>query len=98
MLYFRLISFYCIRFDLDFARWVVELGWFTYWNAMYVVMIAMVLHTLNSALMMYATFTESTSLLVVSMIFRFELVVFTILRLVLLVVFMILKFELLSSP
>jgi hypothetical protein len=60
---------------------VVELGWFTYWNAMYVVMIAMVLHTLNSALMMYATFTESTSLLVVSMILRFELlVIFMILR------------------
>ena len=62
------------RFDLDFARWVVELGWFTYWNAMYVVMVAMVLHTLNSALLMYATFTESTSLLVLSMILRFLLI------------------------
>jgi hypothetical protein len=75
---------------------VVELGWFTYWNAMYVVMIAMVLHTLNSALMMYATFTESTSLLVVSMILRLELLVFfIILRFELLVVFMILRGELL---
>jgi hypothetical protein len=71
---------------------VVELGWFTYWNAMYVVMIAMVLHTLNSALMMYATFTESTSLLVVSMILRLELlVIFMILRLE---VFMVLRLEL----
>ncbi len=75
---------------------MVELGWFTYWNAMYVVMIAMVLHTLNSALMMYATFTESTSLLVVSMILRLELLVVSmILRLELLVFFMILRLELL---
>jgi hypothetical protein len=61
---------YC-RFDLDFSEWVVEIGWYTYWNAMYVVMIAMLLHALNSLLLYYATLTESTTLLVVSMILRF---------------------------
>ena len=59
------------RFDLDFAEWVVEIGWYTYWNAMYVVMVAMLLHTLNSLLLYYATITESTSLLIVNMILRF---------------------------
>lgn len=59
-----------IRFDLDFAEWVVEIGWYTYWNAMYVVMVAMLLHTLNSLLLYYATITESTSLLIVNMILR----------------------------
>jgi len=30
-----------IRFDLDFWEWVVEIGWYTYWNCMYVVMVGL---------------------------------------------------------
>merc|ERR1712214_149174 len=32
-----------IRFDLDFWEWVMEIDWYSYWNAMYVVMVAMVI-------------------------------------------------------
>jgi len=41
------ILFIC-RFDLDFWEWIIEIGWYSYWNAMYVVMIGMVLTALNS--------------------------------------------------
>ena len=58
------------RFDLDFWEWVLEIDWYSYWNAMYVVMIAMLLHALNSALSGYATFTQSRALLMVSLIIR----------------------------
>ena len=43
-----LLSCKLSRFDLDFWEWILEIGWYSYWNAMYVVMIAMVLTALNS--------------------------------------------------
>lgn len=60
-----------IRFDLDFWEWVEEINWYTYWNAMYVVMIAMVLHALNSLLSAYGAFSESRAVLIGSLVLRF---------------------------
>jgi len=60
-----------IRFDLDFWEWIEEIQWYTYWNAMYVVMVAMLLHALNASLTLFATFQESRGLLTLSAIFRF---------------------------
>ena len=65
-----MISF-SFRFDLDFWEWVEEIDWYTYWNAMYVVMIAMMLHAINSMITGYATFTQSRALLIVSVILRY---------------------------
>jgi len=59
-----------IRFDLDFWEWIEEIGWYTYWNCTYVVMIAMLLHAMNSLLSAFATFTESRALLLTSMVLR----------------------------
>ena len=28
-----------LRFDLDFWEWVEEINWYTYWNAMWVIII-----------------------------------------------------------
>merc|ERR1719266_1133422 len=60
-----------IRFDLDFWEWVLEINWYSYWNAMYVVMVAMVLHSLNSILSAFATFSQNRALLLTSLILRF---------------------------
>ena len=30
---------YSSRFDLDFWEWVEEINWYTYWNAMWVILI-----------------------------------------------------------
>merc|ERR1712110_1367603 len=60
-----------IRFDLDFWEWVIEINWYTYWHAMYVVMIAMLLHALNSLLSAWGTFTQNRTVLLVSIILRF---------------------------
>ena len=30
------------RFDLDFREWIVEIEWYSYWHAMYAVMLSMV--------------------------------------------------------
>ena len=36
-------NLFCIsRFDLDFREWVVEIDWYSYWHAMYAVMLSMV--------------------------------------------------------
>lgn len=59
-----------IRFDLDFWEWVEEIDWYSYWNAMYVVMIAMILHAVNSMLSAYATYSQSRALLITSVILR----------------------------
>ena len=37
-----------IRFDLDFAEWIVEIDWYTYWYCMYVVLFAMLFVIANS--------------------------------------------------
>ena len=63
--------FHIFRFDLDFWEWVEEIDWYSYWNAMYVVMIAMVLHAVNSMLSAYATYSQSRALLIASVILRF---------------------------
>ena len=36
---FDLLSVFFLRFDLDFWEWVEEINWYTYWNAMWVIMI-----------------------------------------------------------
>ncbi|XP_023343800.1 tetraspanin-2A [Eurytemora carolleeae] len=59
-----------IRFDLDFWEWIIEIGWYSYWNAMYVVMIGMVLTALNSALMCYSVMSESRGLMLLSVVLR----------------------------
>ena len=43
-----------IRFDLDFWEWVVEIDWYTYWNAMYVIWVTMSLVIINSVIGAYA--------------------------------------------
>ena len=58
------------RFDLDFWEWVIEINWYTYWHAMYVVMIAMLLHALNSLLSAWGTFTQNRTVLLISIILR----------------------------
>ena len=58
------------RFDLDFWEWVIEIQWYTYWHAMYVVMIAMLLHALNSLLSAWGTFTQNRTVLLISLILR----------------------------
>ena len=58
------------RFDLDFWEWVIEINWYTYWHAMYVVMIAMLLHALNSLLSAWGTFTQNRTVLLISVILR----------------------------
>ena len=63
--------FHIFRFDLDFWEWVEEIDWYSYWNAMYVVMIAMILHAVNSMLSAYATYSQSRALLITSVILRF---------------------------
>ena len=58
------------RFDLDFWEWVIEIDWYSYWNAMYVVMVAMILHALNSLMTGYATFTQNRFVLGFSLFLR----------------------------
>lgn len=51
-----------IRFDLDFWEWCLEIGWYTYWNCTYVIMIAMLL---KAALLMtggWALYSESRAM------------------------------------
>ena len=60
------------RFDLDFWEWVLEIGWYRYWNVMYIVMVAMVFHAANNALSAYGTFTQNRIILIVSVIIRYN--------------------------
>ena len=60
----------CFRFDLDFWEWVIEIDWYSYWHAMYVVMVAMILHALNSLISGYATFNQNRFLLGFSLFLR----------------------------
>jgi len=59
-----------VRFDLDFWEWCLEIQWYTYWKCMYVVMVAMICHAVNSGLSAYAAWIESPSLLLLSMVLR----------------------------
>jgi len=59
-----------IRFDLDFWEWVIEINWYSYWNAMYVVMIAMLLHAGNSLLSAWGTYSRNRTVLLISLILR----------------------------
>ena len=52
------------RFDLDFWEWIVEIGWYTYWNCTYLVMVAMVLLAANSSLCCFGSVTENEGILV----------------------------------
>ena len=60
------------RFDLDFWRWVLEIEWYSYWRAMYVVMFAMLFHALNNALSAFGTFTHNRFILLTSIIIRWD--------------------------
>jgi len=59
-----------IRFDLDFWEWVLEIGWYTYWHATYVVMVAMVFHAVNNVISAYGVYSQSRFILMVSIIIR----------------------------
>lgn len=56
-----------IRFDLDFSEWITEIGWYSYWNAVYVVMVAMLLAAVGAAVSAYAAIINSRALLWVSL-------------------------------
>lgn len=71
-----------IRFDLDFWEWVLEIGWYRYWNVMYIVMVAMVFHAANNALSAYGTFTQNRIILIVSVIIRCIVWIITLVGLV----------------
>merc|ERR1711892_324151 len=51
-----------IRFDLDFWEWCNEIGWYTYWNCTYLVMITMILKAMLMVLGWYSVWTESRML------------------------------------
>ena len=34
-----LMNVFSLRFDLDFWEWVLEINWYTYWNAMWVILL-----------------------------------------------------------
>ena len=53
-----------IRFDLDFWEWVVEIDWYSYWYAMYSVMLAMVCAIILSFVGLYGSVNVSLSSLV----------------------------------
>ena len=42
-----------IRFDLDFWEWVIEIDWYSYWYAVYVIMITMVIVVINNLIGAY---------------------------------------------
>ena len=49
---------------------MIEINWYSYWNAMYVVMIAMLLHAGNSLLSAWGTFSRNRTTLLISVILR----------------------------
>jgi len=51
-----------IRFDLDFWEWCIEIGWYTYWNCTYVVMISMMLKAMLLVLGWWTVWTQSRML------------------------------------
>jgi len=51
-----------IRFDLDFWEWCNEIGWYTYWNCTYAVMISMLLKAMVVVLGWFTVWTESRML------------------------------------
>ena len=48
----------------------MEIEWYSYWRAMYVVMFAMLFHALNNALSAFGTFTHNRFILLTSIIIR----------------------------
>ena len=48
-----------IRFDLDFWEWVVEIDWYSYWYAMYVILVTMILVIINSVIGIFAVYNVS---------------------------------------
>merc|ERR1711915_292411 len=67
-----------IRFDLDFWEWIEEIGWYTYWNCTYVVMIAMLFHAANSLLSAFGTWMENRALILTSMVLRVFIWILTV--------------------
>ena len=51
-----------IRFDLDFARWVYLIDWYTYWYATYVIMITMVWVMVNSIIGILGVYQQNLTL------------------------------------
>jgi len=56
-----------IRFDLDFSEWIIEIGWYSYFNAVYVVMVAMLFAVVGGAVSGYAAIVNSRCMLWTSM-------------------------------
>jgi hypothetical protein len=57
-----------IRFDLDFWEWVVEIDWYTYWYAIYLIMVTLCLVIANSIVGLFGTVQERTGLLMFNMV------------------------------
>ena len=51
---------------------MLEIEWYSYWRAMYVVMFAMLFHALNNALSAFGTFTHNRFILLTSIIIRWD--------------------------
>eukprot|EP00088_Acartia_fossae_P004063 TRINITY_DN11736_c0_g1_i1.p1 TRINITY_DN11736_c0_g1~~TRINITY_DN11736_c0_g1_i1.p1 ORF type:complete len:237 (-),score=18.00 TRINITY_DN11736_c0_g1_i1:64-774(-) len=47
-----------VRFDLDFWEWVQEIKWYSYWNAMYVIMTALLIKSLVCLAGGWSVYTE----------------------------------------
>jgi len=52
-----------IRFDLDFWEWVIEIGWYTYWNCMYVILVALVIKLIILGAGVWCVWEERAGLL-----------------------------------
>jgi len=57
-----------IRFDLDFWEWCLEIGWYTYWNCTYVIMIAMLMKAVLLLSGAWALYSSSRSLCLLNII------------------------------
>jgi len=57
-----------IRFDLDFWEWVIEIDWYSYWYAVYVIMITMVIVVINNLIGAYGIIWERTGLILTNSI------------------------------
>lgn len=65
-----------IRFDLDFWEWVIEIDWYSYWYATYLIMIAMVGVVINSVLGVWSVVQENTGLMLANSIILGILMIF----------------------
>jgi len=71
-----------IRFDLDFWEWCEEIGWYTYWNCVYVILVAMLLKAFTLALGSWSVLNEQRGLLVLCCVFHGIMMIFHLIGMV----------------